>query len=72
MGHGTWLSLHCNEVADKAGCKTWLPARPKSKKLFGRIGYKELGEIDAHLERFGGIAEEGETWVMVREPHISQ
>ena len=72
MGNGTRLSLHCNEVADKVRCKTWLPARPTSKKLFERIGYKELGEIDAHLERFGGIVEEGKTWVMVRERHISQ
>ena len=66
-GFGTFLTHHCNAIADKTGGKTWVPARPTSQKMFRQCGFKEVGTHNADLKRWGGNTEEEITWLFVRE-----
>jgi len=68
MGHGTWVTRHCNAIADKDGRRTFLPARPSSIKMFTKEGFQTLGTYDCHVERFGGVAEKGMNWFTMRVP----
>ena len=67
-GFGTILTRHCNAIADKAGDRTFAPARPTSQKMFQNEGYKILGFYDSHLERWGDDMSWTKTAVMVRDP----
>ena len=64
---GTYLTLHANSFADKAGDKTFVSARPTSIKMFLDNGFTTLGEHDAHLERWGGSREKSITKAALRE-----
>ena len=66
-GFGTFLTHHCNTIADKTGGKTWVPARPTSQKMFRQCGFKEVGTHNADLKRWGGNTEEEITRMFVRE-----
>ncbi|KAL3425503.1 acetyltransferase [Phlyctema vagabunda] len=66
-GFGSVLTHHCNEISDKAGKKTYLPARPTSRKMFESFGYRVLGKHDSHVERWGENPARGITCAMVRE-----
>jgi hypothetical protein len=62
------LTKHCNDIADKTGGKTYVVAGPNSKSLFESQGLKVLGNEDIDLTKYGGSAEEGKYWLMMREP----
>lgn len=66
-GFGTVLTLHCNAISDKAGRRTFVPARPTSIKMFNDNGFVTVGTHDAHLERWGGPREKSITWMAIRE-----
>ena len=66
-GFGTYLTHHCNAIADKTGGKTWVPARPTSVKMFRQCGFKDVATHNADLKRWGGNTEEEVTWLLVRE-----
>ena len=70
LGLGTWLTKHCNAIADAAGGRTFVLARPSSKHLFENLGFKVLGSEDLDLVRYGGKESEGRAWVLVREPGV--
>lgn len=66
-GFGTFLTHHCNAVADKTGGKTWVPARPTSVKMFRQCGFKDVATHNANLGRWGCRKEKEITWLLVRE-----
>ena len=66
-GFGTFLTHHCNAIADKTGGKTWVTARPTSQKMFRQCGFKDVATHNADLKRWGGNAKEEITWLLVRE-----
>ena len=66
-GFGTYLTHHCNAIADKTGGKTWVTDRPSSRKMFRQCGFKEVASHNADLKRWGGNTEEEITWLLVRE-----
>ena len=68
-GLGSWLTRHCNEVADKTGGKTFVGARPSSKRMFESQGFRILGSEDINMTKYGGNEGQGKSWVLVREPH---
>ena len=65
---GTFLTRHFNAISDKDRRKTFVPARSTSIKMFLANGFKEIGQHDAHLERWGGSREGSITWAVVRDP----
>jgi N-acetylglutamate synthase-like GNAT family acetyltransferase len=68
-GLGSWLTRYCNEVADKIGGKTFVVARPTSKRMFESHGFRVLGSEDIGMTKYGGNESDGNSWVLVREPH---
>ena len=66
-GFGTFLTHHCNAIADKTGGKTWVTARPTSQKMFRQCGFKGMATHNADLKRWGGNTKEDITWLLVRE-----
>jgi GNAT superfamily N-acetyltransferase len=42
MGFGTLLSKHCDEISDRAGCRTFIPAALTSVGMFRKLGYRDL------------------------------
>ena len=64
-GFGTFLTHHCNDIADKKGGKTWVPARPTSVKMFRKCGFKDLATHNADLKGWGGSTEKEITWLLV-------
>jgi L-amino acid N-acyltransferase YncA len=67
-GLGTALTRYTNTIADKTGVRTWAPARPTSIKMFLNEGFTLRGEIDAHLERWGGDREKSISKMVCRDP----
>jgi ribosomal protein S18 acetylase RimI-like enzyme len=70
MGHGSWLTRHCNEIADKTGSRTFVGARPSSIKMFNNLGFKTIGMYNAHMERWGGDKDKSISWLAMREPQL--
>jgi len=66
-GFGSVLTLHVNEISDKSGDRVWVPARPTSVHIFKQLGFKDVGVVDAHLERWGGSAKKSKTWIVRRD-----
>jgi len=66
-GFGTFLTHHCNAIADKTGGKTWVPARPSSQRMFRQCGFKDVATHNADLKRWGGNTKEEITCLLVRE-----
>jgi GNAT superfamily N-acetyltransferase len=66
-GFGTFLTHHCNAIADKTGGKTWVSARPTSVKMFRQCGFKDVVTHNANLARWGGNTEKEITFLLVRE-----
>ena len=66
-GFGTFLTHHCNAIADKTGGKTWVTARPTSVKMFRQCGFKDVATHNADLKRWGGNTDEEITWLLVKE-----
>lgn len=66
-GLGTALTLAWNEVTDKTRDSTWCPCRPTSIKMFRDNGFKDVGLVDAHLERWGGSRENSITYITSRQ-----
>ncbi len=67
-GFGSALTRYCNAISDKSGDRTWVPARPTSIKMFRDNGFKDVGEVDSHLERWGGLREKSITYTTLRTP----
>ncbi|KAK0108346.1 hypothetical protein ONS95_003161 [Cadophora gregata] len=65
-GFGTELTKHCNAISDGSGDRTGVPARPTSVNMFRKNGFKDIGSVDAHLERWGGSREKSITWTLLR------
>jgi hypothetical protein len=63
-GFGTYLTRHCNAIADKMGGKTWVSARPTSLNMFRQCGYKDVATHNADLKRFGGNTKEEIAWLL--------
>ena len=56
-GFGTYLTHHCNAIADKTGGKTWVTNRPSARMMFRQCGFKEVASHNADLKRWGGNTE---------------
>lgn len=67
-GLGTTLSLLCNEIADKAGAKTYVVGRSNSLRMLQKTGFKTLATDHIDMAKYGGSKEDGKIWVLVREP----
>ncbi|KAG4443470.1 hypothetical protein IFR05_001040 [Cadophora sp. M221] len=70
-GFGTELTKHCNAISDKSGDRTWVPARPTSVNMFRKNGFKDIGSVDAHLEKWGGARNKSITWTLLRNANSS-
>ena len=66
-GFGTFLTNHCNAVADKTGGKTWVAAKPNSQKMFRQCGFKDVATHNADFKRWGGNSDEEISRLLVRE-----
>ncbi|KAL2071584.1 hypothetical protein VTL71DRAFT_12819 [Oculimacula yallundae] len=66
-GFGTELTKYCNAISDETGDRTWVPARPTSVKMFRNNGFKDIGFVDAHLERWGGPRDKSISWTLCRD-----
>jgi ribosomal protein S18 acetylase RimI-like enzyme len=66
-GFGTYLIRHCNAISDKSGDRTWLPSRPNSIHMFKNEGFKVMGILDSHIERYGGSRRDSITYVVCRD-----
>jgi ribosomal protein S18 acetylase RimI-like enzyme len=66
-GIGKMITRMCNEIADAAGKATYVKARPSSRPLFEKEGYKVLEEIPMNYEEFGYEGRSA-VFVMKREP----
>ncbi len=71
MGFGQFLTQHCNEIADKMGCRTWIPASPNGCSMFKKRGFKEVAILDAHIEQYGFRAETGKIYILLRDLPLS-
>jgi len=67
-GLGTWLTRHCNALADKDGCKTYVGATPQSLGMFRKLGFEILGENNLDMVKYGGTLDGGNMWSLVRDP----
>lgn len=67
MGIGRMITKKCNEIADEAGKATFVKARPSSRPLFEKEGFRILEEIPMNYEDFGYEGKSA-TFVMKREP----
>ena len=67
-GFGTYLTRHCNAISDKSGDRTWLPSRPNSIHMFKNEGFKVMGTLDSHIERYGGSRRDSITYAVCRDP----
>ena len=71
MGFGQYLTRYCNEIADKSGCRTWIPATPNAASMFKKLDFKEVGILDTHMERYGFDAAVGKMYILLRDAPIS-
>ena len=73
QGHGKLLTKHCNEIADKAGYATFVPARYTSVNMFKSLGFTQSGIFYAHAERWGAeySEEKSRYYMLKREPEPS-
>jgi hypothetical protein len=62
------LTQHCNEIADKARRRTWIPASPNGCNMFKKKSFEEMAVLDAHLEQHGFEAETGKIYILLRDP----
>lgn len=71
QGLGSWLTEHCNYIADKHQAKTYVTAGCKSRGMFKALGFKKFGVFDPHAERWGQEydAEKAKYELLVREPN---
>lgn len=67
-GIGKMLSLRCNELADKAGAKTFVIAGPKGMQMLQKTGFEILVQNEIDMKNFDAREEDRKSWVMVREP----
>jgi len=67
MGFGQFLTKHCNEIADKSGSRTWIPASPNGSNMFQKMGFKQVAILDAHMERYGYDAATGKMYILLRD-----
>ncbi|RKF53666.1 hypothetical protein OnM2_103037 [Erysiphe neolycopersici] len=68
LGFGTYLAQFCNQISDAKGDRQWVPARPTSVNMFKKNGYIEMGVVDAHIERWGGLREKSNTYLLLHCP----
>jgi GNAT superfamily N-acetyltransferase len=66
-GLGTWMTRHCNAVADEAGQPTFVLARPKAAKMLETTGFV-LGETKIFESSKYGWHEDAEIRVYRRDP----
>lgn len=66
-GLGTWLSQHCDTIADEAEATTYVIARPASLTLFKRAGYESVATEKVDLTPFG-TSHESDIDIYKREP----
>lgn len=62
------LTKHCNEIADRAGWKTWANAQQSSKRMFEAQGFKAIHEFNIDMTELGVPESEGLHWVFMRDP----
>ncbi|KAF2094603.1 hypothetical protein NA57DRAFT_80402 [Rhizodiscina lignyota] len=68
-GLGTLLTKYCNKIADEAGARTFVPARPSSKHMFEQCGFVVLDEFPIDMKKYPDIEDNhvAENWLLVRE-----
>lgn len=71
-GLGSWLTKHCNSIADAHNAKTYVTAGCKSRGMFKALGFKKFGEFDPHAERWGREydIEKAKYELLVRDPKV--
>lgn len=62
------LSRRCNEIADKAGAKTYVVGRPNSLRMLHKTGFRAVAADHIDMIKYGGSKEDGKMWILVREP----
>lgn len=50
MGLASWLTRHCNDIADHAGRRTFLSARASSLPRLRGLKFEVVGPEEAHIE----------------------
>ena len=70
QGLGSWLTRHCNSIADEHQAKTYVAAGCKSKGMFKALGFKKFGVFNPHAERWGEEydLERAKYELLIREP----
>lgn len=68
QGLGTRMTRYCNKAADQKGCKTFVPARPSSKKMFEQCGYKVVATHHVDMKKYTNDDYVAKNWLLVREP----
>lgn len=53
-GLGSWLTQHCNAIADGYGKDTFVGVRPAGKRMFESQGFKVVGTFTTELSEYGG------------------
>lgn len=66
MGHASWLTRHCNDIADHAGRKTFLAARASSLPRLRGLRFEVVGPKEAQLEELEGQAKMPKVWFGAR------
>jgi hypothetical protein len=68
MAVGKFLTRNYNEIANKSGDRTWIPASLNGYGMFKSMGFKEVAVFDAHLEQCGFDPVTGKLYIIVRDP----
>ena len=70
LGLGSTLTRHCNNLADKAGARTYSVARNTSKPMLLNFGFEVVGKEGQDLSKYGGKEDGALLWMLVREPSV--
>ena len=56
-GFGTWLTRHCNQIADDYGAATFVGVTPASLHMFQTLEFKLLGLLKLNMADYGQPSE---------------
>lgn len=70
-GLGTRLTKYCNDIADRAGARTVVPATKNSVQMFKSNEFVVKEEFHVDLEPYTGRKGLEDFWLLIREPPSS-
>ncbi|ESZ93213.1 hypothetical protein SBOR_6409 [Sclerotinia borealis F-4128] len=66
MGHASWLTRHCNDIADHADRKIFLAARASSLPRLRALRFEFVGPRETHIKDSEREVELPKTWFGMR------